>query len=153
MITIYALTCMENGKAYIGCTSGKLSKRFREHKSLLNAERHKEPYLMADWKLYGVDRFTMYSVYGLEDDAPVKAKRAMEQFAMNRYKNLGLLYNLNESCFMPTKEAIAKGHENQRRGFTQTPESNEKRRLAQLGIPKNHGHKISATKQAKKVVR
>jgi hypothetical protein len=34
-----------------------------------------------------------------------------------------------------------------------TPEANEKRRQAQLGIPKGHGAKISATKRAKRAMR
>lgn len=149
MVTIYALTCMENGKAYIGCTAGKIAKRFREHKCNLNMGRHTEPLLMEDWKLYGAEKFSMEVVFELEDDANVHTKRAMEKFAMARYKSLGLLYNLNEASFAPTPEAIAKGQPLSLlvRGKKYSPETIQKRRLAQLGKPKNHGAKISATKK------
>ena len=156
MITIYAFTCTENGKAYIGCTAGKIAKRFREHKCNLNSGKHTEHLLMADWKLYGAEKFIMETVFELEDDSSLSAKRAMEKFAMSRYKALGLLYNLNEASFMPTREAIEKGRfvsSALKTGQKQSPESNEKRRLAQLGIPKGHGAKISATKQARKMMR
>ena len=153
MVTIYAFVCVANGKAYIGCTRGQIAKRFREHRSLLKAEKHSEKDLLADWNTHGPDMFRMEVVYEMEGEPDLHSMRAMETFAMQRYKALGLLYNRNESSFAPTPEAIAKSRKFQRRGFTNTPESNMKRRFAQLGIPKNHGHKISATKQAKKVMR
>ena len=150
MVTIYAFTCLVNGKAYIGCTSGKIAKRFREHKCNLNSWKHSEPLLMEDWKLYGAKNFIMVAVLELEDDANTHTKRSMEMFVMQRYKSSGLLYNLNEASFMPTREAIMKSARmNVNKGRKQSPESNMKRRLAQVGIPKNHGNKISATKRAK----
>jgi hypothetical protein len=61
------------------------------------------------------------------------------------------LYNEFEISFQPPPgfhdKAIASRKAN---GYKPTPESNLKRRLAQLGIPKGHGAKISATKQARK---
>lgn len=155
MVLIYALTCTVNGKAYIGCTSGKIGKRFREHRCLLNAGKHSELDLQSDWNLYRQDAFRMELVYELEEDASIHAKRAMESFAMRRYKELGLLYNRNEASFQPTSEAIARGQlvVHASPGNRWTAEANLKRSLAQKGIPKNHGHKISATKRAKLAMR
>jgi hypothetical protein len=119
----------------------------------LNKAKHTELELLSDWKQFGEQSFRMEVVFQMEDDLPVAAKRSMETFAMQRYKAAGLLYNKNEASFAPAAHAIAKARANQRRGFANTPESNEKRRLAQLGIPKGHGAKISATKQAKKLMR
>ena len=70
MVTIYALTCTTNGKAYIGCTAGKIAKRFREHRCMLNLGTHSEPDLLADWRLYGQAMFCMETVMELENDAP-----------------------------------------------------------------------------------
>jgi tRNA(His) 5'-end guanylyltransferase len=72
---------------------------------------------------------------------------------MNRYDGLGLLYNKAIVSFELKPEWATKGVENSRHsvGNRWTPEANMKRRLAQLGKPKGHGAKISATKQAKKL--
>lgn len=152
MVTIYAFVCIANGKAYIGCTRGPIAKRFREHRSLLKTRKHSEKLLQSDWDLHGADYFRMETVYEI-DEPNLHTMRAMETFAMQRYKAQGLLYNQNEASFQPTPEAIAKSARNPRRGFKQSAESNEKRRLAQLGKPKGHGAKISATKQAQKMMR
>lgn len=149
MVTIYAFTCTENGKAYIGCTAGKIAKRFREHRCLLASGKHSEPDLLADWKEFGPQSFRMEMVFEMEDDASMPAKRAMEKFAMARYKAAGLLYNRNESCFEPTEKARLKGQfkATWTKGKKYGPEANEKRRIATLGVPKGHGAKISATKK------
>ena len=148
MITIYALVCLENGKAYIGCTRGKVSKRFREHRCLLNQEQHSEPLLSVDWKLYGQNRFGITSVITLGEEADLDAMRGIEKFVMQQYKNRGLLYNLNETSFEPTRKAIEKAASmGVNRGRIHSAESNLKRRIAQLGIAKNNGAKISATKK------
>lgn len=155
MVTIYAFTCEVNNKAYIGCTTGPLAKRFREHRSLLKKGLHSEKDLLRDWLMYGPEKFHMVPVLQTVDDAPVPVKRALETYVMQKYKQEGLLYNRNEACFQPTPEAIAKGVPvaHQKPGNRWTPEANMKRSLSQLGIPKGHGAKISATKQAKKLMR
>lgn len=155
MVTIYALTCMFNGKAYIGCTAGNIAKRFREHRCMLNTGLHTEPDLLADWLLHGAQNFIMRSIIILEDDATLHAKRCMEKFVMGQFKTRGLLYNRNESCFEPTRAAQLKGQPlaTATVGNKYGSQANAKRRASSLGIPKNHGAKISATKQAKKAMR
>ena len=149
MVTIYALTCLANGKAYIGCTRGKIAKRFREHRCLLNASKHSEPLLQADWLQYGQQMFAMETVMQLEEDVSLHALRAMETFTMQRYKATGMLYNQNEASFMPTRAAIMKSASmGVNRGRMISEEQKLKQRMSQLGIPKNHGAKISATKKA-----
>lgn len=149
MVTIYALTCLANGKAYIGCTRGKVAKRFREHRCLLNAGTHSEKLLLKDWQEHGKDMFRMDVVMELEEDSSLPVLRGMEKFTMQRYKAMGLLYNTNESSFEPKREAIQKSAESPHRHRPQSAEANLKRSLAQIGIPRNYGHKISATKRAK----
>lgn len=149
MVTIYALTCLVNQKAYIGSTRGPIAKRFREHKSNLNKGKHTEPILSSDWNIHGPYAFQMIVVYQLEESADLPAIRLLEKFAMSQYKERGLLYNTNESAYSPTAEAIAKGQMTlkSRPRKLQTPESNLKRSIAQLGVKKNHGAKISETKK------
>ncbi|MCR4300727.1 MAG: GIY-YIG nuclease family protein [Sulfuricaulis sp.] len=149
MVTIYALTCLANGKAYIGCTRGKIGKRFREHRCNLDAGKHSEKLLLADWRKYGQQMFRMETLFELEEDASLHVLRGMEKYAMKRFKELGLLYNTNESSFEPVRAATLNGYAKGAVvvGRKWTPEANRKRSLAQKGIPKNHGHKISATKK------
>ncbi len=147
MITIYALRCKENGFAYVGCTAGKVSKRMREHKCLLNKGTHAAPRLLADWRRYGDEAFFVEDLQILPADSTVAEKRAAELGWMERLS--AVLYNDNRTSFSPAAEAIEKGVAvaHAKPGNRWTPEANEKRRLAQLGKPKNHGHKISATKR------
>ncbi len=151
MVTVYVLKCKENGKVYVGCTANKLSKRLREHRCLLRANKHSEPDLQADWNCFGEACFVMEAWQTL-DAQSVDEKRKAELTAMQWFADLGLLYNRNRTAFAPTKEARAAGQPKATatEGRKRSPEANEKRRLAQLGKPKGHGAKISATKRRKR---
>ena len=152
MANIYALKCIVNGFVYIGCTA-KESKRFREHRCLLRANKHAEKILQIDWNMYGESAFIMVHLEMTITDM-VEEKRSRELYWMNHYYSEGLLYNRNMTSFSPTKEAIRMGIEESKYhpGNRWSPEANEKRRLSQLGIPKGHGAKISATKRAKRMM-
>lgn len=50
------ITNTENGKRYIG-SSCKVVKRWAEHKSALNSNRHENPYLQNSWNKYGGEKF------------------------------------------------------------------------------------------------
>jgi group I intron endonuclease len=153
MIKIYGIRNLITGNVYVGCTAAKLNKRMREHKCTLNANKHSSKMFQAEWLEYGQDKFEMMVFEELKDDSSVVDKRVAELYWMQ--KNQGNLYNAYQNSFAPTQEARIKGvasRANQLRGSTQTPESNLKRSLAQRGIPKGHGAKISATKQLKKAM-
>lgn len=152
MAVVYALECLENGWAYIGVTNSKLGKRFREHRCLCNTGKHHATQMIEDWRRYGESAFQMKTL-----DVTEYPKRGAhceaEQKWIDHYARLGKLYNANrQSCGLPP-EISAKGVEASRKvaGNRWTPEANLKRRLAQLGKPKGHGAKISATKQAKRL--
>ncbi len=149
MATIYALTCAVDGKAYVGCTRGKMSKRMREHRCLLRANKHAEPELQAAWNTHGESAFSMIAVRVIADES-VDARRQAELQVMQQYDDKGLLYNRNRACFSPTYEAWQRGYLKgaATKGNKQSPEANAKRRAAQIGKPKGHGAKISATKKA-----
>lgn len=151
MATVYALVCSINKMAYVGCTRGKPSKRLREHRCLLRANRHLCMALQSEWNVHGETSFTIMELENCPDD--LESRRATELKWLNRFRSVNLLYNDHMISFMPAEEARQKGVANahNERGDRWTPEVNEKRRLAQLGKPKGHGAKISATKQRRKL--
>ena len=150
MVTIYVLRCVPTGEVYVGCTAGKLGKRMREHRCLLRGGKHGTR-LQAAWNLHGASAFRMEPLEGLATGSVVE-KREAELRWLRHFQEQGLLLNDHVISFQappgaPAKAAAARVAS----GYSPSPESNEKRRLAQLGIPKGHGAKISATKQAKKL--
>ena len=149
MVTIYGLEDATNGSAYVGCTSGRIGKRMREHRCLLKAGKHNSRRLQEAWNDHA-DKFQMKVLETLAEDVSVIEKRERELFWMKRYRELGLLLNENELSFRPPPDAPAKAAKVRvANGYKPSAESNLKRRLAQLGKPKGHGAKISATKRAK----
>jgi len=152
MAIIYAIECIKNGKAYVGCTQ-KIKKRMREHLCLLRNGKHAEPSFQADFNLYSESDFRIFALQEVENT--LEQKRGRELYWMGRYDCKGLLYNRNKTSFQPTEKAWKKGQPRATavEGKKRSPEANLKRRLAQLGIPKGHGAKISATKQAKRTMR
>ena len=161
MVIVYALCCKPNGKAYIGSTRAEhrrktgrpyhgLGKRLREHRCLLRADRHGVFELQQDWRRFGEDAFDIGELERVPDE--LIARRRAEEYWMQRYRANGLLYNEHVQAMRPTDAAIRRGVANAHRqpGNRWTAATNEKRRLAQLGKPKGHGAKISATKRAKR---
>lgn len=150
MAVVYGIRNKLTGFVYVGCTAGKLAKRMREHRCLLNGWKHTATLLQTDWHKYGEAEFEIVTLETLPQDATVVTKRVRELYWMQHYSTS--LYNAFQNSFAPTPEAIAKGVEAARTatGNRWTTEANEKRILAQIGKPKGHGAKISATKQAKR---
>jgi hypothetical protein len=153
MLVIYGIVHKDSGRTYVGCTSNK-TKRFREHHSLLNRGKHNETSLQFDWSLYGPSAFELVVFQELLEDATLREKRKAELEWLYKFKMQGLLYNRTMASFQFTPEATKKGIEASRTaGRPVSPEGRMKRRMAQLGVPKNHGHKISATKRLKRMLR
>lgn len=151
MVTIYALTCKANGRVYVGSTKAKLGKRMREHRCLLNAGKHLCCDMQTDWRAYGETEFEISAIEELPtSDLP--NRREAELRWMDHFESQGLLYNEHLISMRPLESARRLGVQNAHlsHGNRWTPEANEKRRLAQLGKPKGHGAKISATKRAKR---
>ena len=149
--TCYALVCKPNGKAYVGLTRGKLAKRMREHRCLLRARKHTSKMLEADWHQFGEGAFECVLLESTDDES-LGNRRTIEQKWLDHFSSMGLLYNAYDVSFQVPDHIWTKGVANAhlKPGDRWSPEVNEKRRLAQLGKPKGHGAKISATKQAKK---
>ena len=149
MVTIYGLEDASTGAAYIGCTAGKPGKRMREHRSLLKAGKHNSTKLQEAWNDHA-GQFQMRVLETMPVGVSVIEKRERELSWMKHYRVQGLLLNENEVSFQPPKHAPALAAAARvANGYRPSAESNLRRRLAQLGKPKGHGAKISATKQAK----
>ena len=146
MAIVYALTITSYVGTYIGCTRGKLSKRLREHRCLLNAGKHTCGGLQF---LYDLRPNNLVITALAECGDDLASRRAAELAAMEAAGSA--LLNEKHS-FRPSEEARRKGVEASRHveGRKRSPEANLKRSLAQKGKPKGHGAKISATKQARK---
>jgi hypothetical protein len=152
MVHIYALTCTVTGDGYVGCTKGKTAKRMREHRCLLNAGNHTCGKLQTLWRRFGSEAFDMRELETLPQDATLEQKREAELRWMQVYSLSERLLNEHVVSFSPTPAAQAKGvvAAQLNPGNRWSAEANEKRRQAQLGKPKGHGAKISATKRAKR---
>ena len=132
-------------KIYVGCTAEKLSKRLREHRCLLKLGKHTWKPLQDDFIAHGGKLF----IEAFEE-VPVELRREREIATMEALKRLNRLYNEHIISFSPPDGAPAKAAAQRvLNGYKPSAESNEKRRLAQLGKPKGHGAKISATKRAR----
>jgi hypothetical protein len=104
--------------------------------------------------MLGSNYFAIEVREALTDDATVEERRAAELKWIEFYKAAGLLYNEHSISFSPPEGAQAKAAASRMaNGYRPSAESNEKRRSAQLGKPKGHGAKISATKRAKNAMR
>ena len=133
MTVVYGLVHVASGRTYVGCTAGKLAKRFREHRCLLNNGKHAERVLQNEWKLYGAEAFVMKVLEVLPGKPSAAQKREVELQWMCKLEKQGLLYNLNKMSFQVLPEAARKGREAARTAGRW-----------HNGVPKDHGAKISA---------
>lgn len=141
MPVIYAIRNKITDKVYVGCTKGKLTKRLREHKCMLNTKAHTSAEMQADFDIGGWDAFEGYVLEHLLEDANVVQKRAAELYWMQQFE--GKLYNFSQTSFAPTKEAMKKGLEEARKTASermkkqwQDPEMRAKR-LAGIQTPES----------------
>jgi group I intron endonuclease len=139
MVVIYGIECLPTKFVYVGCTECGLAKRCREHFSLLKNSKHSCTKMVEDFAQYGKEAFAARILEELPHNTTLGVKRDREIKWMSKFRDEGRLYNHMVASFgMGTKP----------KGWKPSPESNLKRRLAQLGKPKGHGAKISATKKA-----
>ena len=151
MVTVYGLEDASTGAAYVGCTAGKIGKRMREHRSLLKAGKHSSKRLQEAWNDHAGE-FQMKVLETMPAEVSVIEKRERELSWMKHYRGSNLLLNDNEYSFRPPPNApVMAAKSRVANGYRPSAESNLKRRLAQIGKPKGHGAKISATKKAIKL--
>jgi len=64
---IYRITCVKNGKSYVG-SSQDIPRRWKEHKNRLRANRHINPHFQNAWNKYGEDSFVFSVVEKCDKD-------------------------------------------------------------------------------------
>lgn len=79
--SIYLITCLSNGKKYIGITSTKLKLRLNRHFEASNYKKSKSP-LHDDMKIYGLKNFKIEKIVG----GKLKNILKKEQYYINKYK-------------------------------------------------------------------
>lgn len=92
-IGIYRITNKLNGKSYIGKTGMNFGDRWDSHRSLLNYNKHDNPYLQAAWNKYGEDAFE-FVVVEIVDSADVLNE--LEIRYIKEYKETGMSYNIHD---------------------------------------------------------
>ena len=94
MVIVYAITCAATDMAYIGSTAGKLNKRMREHRRLLNGGIHTCIALQSDWAKLGPSHFQSHVLEVVHvKNLDVETKRETELRWMGFYRDNGMLYN------------------------------------------------------------
>ena len=91
---VYKITCLENGKIYIG-SSKNIYNRWREHIRSLNNNEHHNIYLQNEWNLYGINKFKFEILKTCEE----KDRFLLEQKFLNKYlpfNRNGKGYNIQE---------------------------------------------------------
>ena len=108
MAMIYALENKITGFAYIGCTSGNMAKRMREHRCLLRKGVHTASLMQSDWKTHGESAFVIRCLEIFDSEENVVFKRARELFWMQKYSVRNKLYNQHQVSFAGTPESLKK---------------------------------------------
>lgn len=145
---IYVIHNTISNKLYVG-SSVNTKKRWREHRCSLRKGNHPAPLLQRAWNFRGADAFLFEVIEKVENKNQLAAREQYWIDTLRSFGNRG--YNASAVAYRFREEDQRKGVEASaqlRRGKPQSAESNLRRSLSQKGIPKGHGHKISATKKA-----
>lgn len=100
MIGVYSITNKQNNKKYIG-ESLDIEKRWKEHISDLNSNKHHSYKLQKDWNKYGVDEFT-FGVEKIVESVGSNYKDKMniiiqEHILFNKYDSINSGYNVEDT--------------------------------------------------------
>lgn len=91
---VYKITCLCNGKIYIG-SSNDIPKRWGEHIRTLNDNKHHNIYLQKEWNIYGQEQFKFEVVKTCDE----KDRFMFEQQYLDKYlpfNRNGKGYNIQE---------------------------------------------------------
>lgn len=91
MTGIYKITCLVNQKVYIG-QSTELSRRLRDHKQQLRANKHFNYKLQNDYNQYGPDNFT----FEIIEQCPSSKLDERERFYIQLLETRKFGYNLTD---------------------------------------------------------
>ena len=125
---IYSINNKINGKTYYG-SSNNCDRRFSQHKTLLNNNKHANPHLQNAWNKYGKDAFKFDVVKEVQAEQLIDVEKSYLDIAKQSQQ---LFYNIgyNADCAV--------------RGLKLGPLSEEHKRKMSLttkGKPKSEEHK------------
>lgn len=132
MSVIYRITCVENGKFYIGSTANK-TQRWARHRKELRAKQHKNRNMQASWDKYGEAAFVFEVVEEVPD---VLQLMAAEQRWLDGCVGQPDCFNHNRFADAPWRGKSGPG--TPMWGRKQSPEAIEKMRAASSGPNNPH---------------
>jgi len=108
---VYTITCLANGKMYVGSTTRLFSQRWGDHKCMLNNNKHTNIHLQRAWNKYSSDSF----LFEILETCKPELVLGLEQFWINM---LGTYADGFNRC--PTAGSSY--------GLKRSPETNKKNR-------------------------
>lgn len=138
---VYVITCIPNGRRYVG-SSSFVQSRWRQHRWALRHGKHCRPFMQADWDLYGETafEFKLITVSADQDE-----RYEIEQAHINAARAVGLAYNSapradGNTGMVHTAETRAKVGAASR-ALPRTAEHRRKIGDAHRGVPKSEGQR------------
>lgn len=142
---IYAIRNNTNGKIYVG-SAVDLKRRFKEHKTMLNAGKHHSEKLQRAWNKYGADAFDFDVIEQIEDKTWLIL---LEQFWITELRSVERGYNVcpNAGSILGVKrgqETLSKMSAWQK-GISRGPMPEEqKRKISEANKGKKHSKESRA---------
>lgn len=138
-IGIYGIRNKINDKIYIGKTGMNFGDRWDSHRSLLNNNKHDNPYLQNAWNKYGEENFEFIVI----EDCDIDDLNERETYWIKYYKEKSLAYNIHDGgdggynlgkhLSEETKQKIGEKNRINMLGKTHSEETKKKMRDAHLG--------------------
>lgn len=133
---IYAIIHHDSKRLYVG-SAHDYSRRWRQHRSLLNRGLHQNPHLQSAWSCYGADAFQFVVIQALDTTAEILE---LEQFWIDKLKpafNAAPIAGSPMAGRKHTAEALAKMSEASK---TRMLDPEERKRRGRPGHKKAPGH-------------
>lgn len=90
---IYSITNIQNGKLYVG-SSNNIERRWKEHKSMLNCNKHHSTHLQNAWNKYGETNF----LFEIIEECNTNILLEREQYYIDLYASADDYFGYNESA-------------------------------------------------------
>lgn len=125
---IYKITCVDNGRIYIGQTDN-INRRFRHHQNNLKNNNHGNSKLQNSWNKYGESSFIFEMLAEIEEK-DAETLEFCEKFFMDEYRNSGFeLFNIcpssNSRLGVKASEETKRKISESRTGIKRGPHSEE----------------------------